>query len=137
MAPTKVISVKLTKQEVEKERILSPGSLNAFKGCAEFTSFRDYTLELESGRNLMVCQRVMPVCKVGYVIGELAVHVDLVIRNRKVTAEEPSRKAVSELPLSDARPPLPESPCPVISARRLPISTVNSPYEYFRVMKMI
>uniref|UniRef100_A0A183U4G9 Apple domain-containing protein n=1 Tax=Toxocara canis TaxID=6265 RepID=A0A183U4G9_TOXCA len=37
--------------------------LNAFKGCAEFTSFRDYTLELESGRNLMVCQRVMPVCK--------------------------------------------------------------------------
>ncbi|VDM51280.1 unnamed protein product [Toxocara canis] len=24
-----------------------PGSLNAFKGCAEFTSFRDYTLELE------------------------------------------------------------------------------------------
>lgn len=41
----------------------------------------------------------------------------------KANKEEPSRKVMSELPVSEAPPPLPQSPCPLISPRKLPIST--------------
>ncbi|KHN83665.1 hypothetical protein Tcan_17846 [Toxocara canis] len=38
---------EITKSGVPELLALHRCSLNAFKGCAEFTSFRDYTLELE------------------------------------------------------------------------------------------